>query len=134
MPTGPLAAGIAPLKWALKPRWSPLASRGFVTLIGAARTRLAKTPRLHLLEPWPSVVGAAFRRPDTLFDHCLQGLERVGLGRGLVAPPAQHAREADRHARAVARRRGDRFESQLEHVDRLDVSHGAEALDRVTAN
>jgi len=30
----------------LKPRWSLLASRGFVTLIGAARTRLAKTPRL----------------------------------------------------------------------------------------
>src|SRR6185295_16160947 len=42
MPTGPLAAGIAPLK----PRWPPVASRGFVTPIGAARTRLAKTPRL----------------------------------------------------------------------------------------
>ena len=32
----------------LKPRWFPAASRGFVTLIGAARTRLAKTPRLPL--------------------------------------------------------------------------------------
>ena len=42
----------------LKSRWPPVASRGFVMLIGAARTRLAKTPRLPSTWPWP-----ASRRP-----------------------------------------------------------------------
>src|SRR5215204_2430163 len=60
--------------------------------------------------------------------------ERVRVLSALVRAPAEHAWKADGDAGTMSGGSGDAFEAELEDVDRLDVAHRPEALERMPSN
>src|SRR5690606_11592225 len=97
-----------------------------------ARSRAGKPPPASRA-PGTRPPAAHPRRAGSSSRQRLERLEPVGLGGRLVAPPAQDAREAHRHARFVALRQADALEAQLEHLHRIDRAHRAETLARMGA-
>ena len=63
--------------------------------------------------------------------HPVQVVQRIGLGYLFVAPPAGHARKAQRDARLMAGGGMDALKGDLKDMFRGDLAHRSKALQRI---
>ena len=94
----------------------------FVTFVPAAAGAVTGVQRRYELSPFDALEQAP---------HIL---ERIGLLRGLVLAPAEHAWKADGDTGPMPGGSRDALETELEYVDRLHVAHRPEPLAGVTAD